>query len=89
MMMARRKDRRRCRILHGRYVKENPSGRPPLSRNGSTLRCEADFDLRKEARLSHKELAVLVGTTQSVFSRLEDADYDGHSLTFLNRIAGR
>ena len=26
-------------------------------------------------------------TTQSVISRLEDADYDGHSLSMLNRIA--
>jgi predicted transcriptional regulator len=28
-----------------------------------------------------------VGTTQSVISRLEDADYEGHSLAMLNRIA--
>ena len=26
-------------------------------------------------------------TTQSVISRLEDADYEGHSLAMLNRIA--
>lgn len=28
-----------------------------------------------------------MGTTQSVISRLEDADYEGHSLTMLQRIA--
>ena len=28
-----------------------------------------------------------VGTTASVISRLEDADYEGHSLAMLNRIA--
>jgi hypothetical protein len=28
-----------------------------------------------------------VGTTQSVISRLEDADYEGHSLPMLQRIA--
>ena len=28
-----------------------------------------------------------MGTTQSVISRLEDADYEGHSLAMLNRIA--
>ena len=33
------------------------------------------------------KLAELVNTTQSVISRLEDADYDGHSLSMLNRIA--
>ncbi len=37
--------------------------------------------------LSQKQLAKLVGTTQSVISRLEDADYSGHSLQMLNRIA--
>ena len=29
----------------------------------------------------------LVGTTVSVICRLEDADYEGHSLAMLNRIA--
>jgi transcriptional regulator with XRE-family HTH domain len=32
-------------------------------------------------------LAKRVGTTQSVISRLEDADYEGHSLEMLQRIA--
>jgi transcriptional regulator with XRE-family HTH domain len=32
-------------------------------------------------------LAERVDTTQSVISRLEDADYEGHSLSMLNRIA--
>jgi transcriptional regulator with XRE-family HTH domain len=44
-------------------------------------------DLRTEAGLTQKELADLVGTTQSVISRLEDADYEGHSLFMLRRIA--
>jgi len=32
-------------------------------------------------------LARLVGTTASVICRLEDADYEGHSLAMLRRIA--
>ena len=44
-------------------------------------------ELRTKARLSQAELARRVGTTQSVISRLEDADYDGHSLAILRRIA--
>jgi hypothetical protein len=32
-------------------------------------------------------LADLVGTTASAICRLEDADYEGHSLAMLNRIA--
>jgi len=46
------------------------------------------YDRRVAAGLTQKQLAKLVGTTQSVISRLEDADYEGHSLTMLQRIAG-
>lgn len=48
---------------------------------------EVIFAARERAGLSQAELAKLVGTTQSVISRLEDADYEGRSLTMLNRIA--
>ena len=45
------------------------------------------YRLRESAHLTQAELARRVGTTQSVISRLEDADYEGHSLAMLNRIA--
>ena len=45
------------------------------------------YALRKQAGVSQAELARRVGTTQSVISRLEDADYGGHSLALLQRIA--
>jgi ribosome-binding protein aMBF1 (putative translation factor) len=45
------------------------------------------YDVRKQAGLTQRQLADLVGTTQSVIARLEDADYDGHSLSMLARIA--
>jgi transcriptional regulator with XRE-family HTH domain len=45
------------------------------------------YDAREAAGLTQKELAQRVGTTQSVIARLEDADYRGHSLTMLQRIA--
>lgn len=45
------------------------------------------YKLRTEAGLSQRELAKLVGTTASVICRLEDADYEGHSLPMLRRIA--
>jgi ribosome-binding protein aMBF1 (putative translation factor) len=44
-------------------------------------------DLRTDAGLTQKQLADRVGTTASVISRLEDADYQGHSLAMLRRIA--
>ena len=45
------------------------------------------YALRKQAKLTQPQLAKLVGTTTSVISRLEDADYRGHSLSMLQRIA--
>ena len=44
-------------------------------------------ELRTKGGLSQRALAKLVGTTASVICRLEDADYEGHSLAMLNRIA--
>jgi transcriptional regulator with XRE-family HTH domain len=37
--------------------------------------------------LIQQDLATRIGTTASVISRLEDADYSGHSLAMLRRIA--
>ena len=45
------------------------------------------YDARTRAGLSQTELADLIGTKQPVIARLEDADYEGHSLTMLQRIA--
>jgi DNA-binding XRE family transcriptional regulator len=45
------------------------------------------YALRTKAKLTQGQLAKLVGTTASVISRLEDADYRGHSLSMLQRIA--
>src|SRR3990172_2831468 len=45
------------------------------------------YDLRTKAGLTQSELAERVGTTASVICRLEDADYEGHSLSMLRRIA--
>ena len=45
------------------------------------------YAARNKAGLSQAELADRIGTKQSVISRLEDADYEGHSLSMLHRIA--
>jgi len=45
------------------------------------------YEARIRAGLSQQQLAAFVGTKQSVIARLEDADYEGHSLTMLQRIA--
>ncbi len=44
-------------------------------------------EMREDAGLTQTELARKVGTAQSVIARLEDAEYTGHSLAMLERIA--
>lgn len=45
------------------------------------------YELRTKAALTQQELAARVGTSKSAICRLEDADYEGHSLSMLKRIA--
>jgi transcriptional regulator with XRE-family HTH domain len=45
------------------------------------------YNLRNKTGLSQRDFAKKVGTTASVICRLEDADYEGHSLSMLKRIA--
>lgn len=45
------------------------------------------YELRTSRGLTQMELADRVGTSQSVIARLEDTDYEGHSLRMLRRIA--
>ncbi len=45
------------------------------------------YEARTKAGLTQRELADLAGTRQPVIARLEDADYEGHSLSMLQRIA--
>jgi ribosome-binding protein aMBF1 (putative translation factor) len=44
-------------------------------------------EMREGASMTQAELAKQAGTTQSVIARLEDAEYTGHSLPMLERIA--
>lgn len=45
------------------------------------------YEARIKAGLTQQELAKLVGTKQPVIARLEEAEYEGHSLSMLQRIA--
>ena len=77
---------------HARIVQER-SRRSATYRNSfaRTLR-QIDLALlvramRADAGLTQAELARRIRTTQSVIARLEDAEYRGHSLAMLERIA--
>jgi len=48
---------------------------------------ELIHEARTKAGLSQRELAKRLGTTASVVCRLEAADYDGHSMAMLRRVA--
>jgi DNA-binding XRE family transcriptional regulator len=43
--------------------------------------------LREAAGLTQAQLAQRIGTSRAAISRLEDADYEGHFLAMLNRVA--
>lgn len=45
------------------------------------------YTARTQAGLTQQQLADRIGTKQSVIARLEDADYEGHSLSMLQKIA--
>ena len=75
------------KVLHKRYIKGSRKRLESLERERENLNvAEQIYRLRTLAGLSQRELADFVGTTQSVISRLEDADYNGHSLAMLRRI---
>ena len=44
------------------------------------------YSARKEAGLTQQQLADLIETKQAVIARLEDANYEGHSLSMLQRL---
>jgi len=75
-------------IIHRRYYEGRPermTGLAEAEANDSVA--HKIYELRKRAGLTQEQLAKRVGTTTSVISRLEDADYEGHSLAMLRRIA--
>jgi ribosome-binding protein aMBF1 (putative translation factor) len=74
--------------LIDRMVGDNQSLRAMIAEETTNARvAQLIYDARMKSGLTQKELARRVGTTQSVIARLEDADYTGHSLSMLNRIA--
>ena len=87
-MTKKKKTTDAVEIIHERYFR----GKPDMLAMLEEARANVDiarkiYHLRNDAGLTQRQLAKLVGTTASVICRLEDADYEGHSLAILNRIA--
>lgn len=87
--MPQKKSSNAAEIIRRRYVGNETGSLEQLEKDKLNAEiAETIFRLRTDAGLTQGQLAERIGTTQSVISRLEDAEYDGHSLSVLNRIAG-
>lgn len=92
MTMARRKSSKQgsgdIEPILDRIIGDDPGMRRRIEVAKLNLRvAEMIYAARTATGLTQTELARRVGTTQSVISRLEAADYAGHSLSMLQRIA--
>lgn len=77
-----------ARFLYDRYVGNDPE--QIAAYEHEVLNAEIArkiFDMRTKAGLSQRDLAKRVRTSASAICRLEDGDYEGHSLSLLKRIA--
>ena len=75
-------------IIHRLIYKGNPERLRALEEARANEDIAREIrELRAKAGLTQAQLGKLVGTTASVICRLEDADYEGHSLAMLRRVA--
>jgi transcriptional regulator with XRE-family HTH domain len=74
-------------FTYDRYVGQDPELEASFEEElaGAEIASQI-YKLRTRARLSQRQLAAKIGTTASVICRLEDSDYEGHSLSMLRRI---
>ena len=87
-MMRKKHTKDALEILHHKYYEDKPERLASLEdARANAVIARTIHQLRMKAALSQRALALLVGTSTSVICRLEDADYEGHSLTMLRRIA--
>lgn len=76
------------KILFNRFYKNRAERQAELKQVMADTRLGVKIHhLRTKAGLSQQQLAEKVGTQTSAISRIEDADYEGHSVETLRRIA--
>lgn len=87
-MKHRRKTKHALAILKSELTGNKPHRLKSIEKERQKISIAMEiYRMREHAGLTQKQLADKVGTRQSVISRLEDADYRGHSLEMLRRIA--
>lgn len=86
--MSNKKTTNAIEILHQRYVDGNPEMEAFIEEERTHAEVAIQiYNLRTKAGLSQRALAKKINTSASVICRLENADYEGHSLALLRRIA--
>lgn len=86
--MAHRKTSNALNILYRHFYEGKPErlASLELERQNTTLARRKNA-LRTRAGLTQRQLAARAGTTATVISRLENAAYDGYSLSMLRHVA--
>jgi ribosome-binding protein aMBF1 (putative translation factor) len=88
MSSVRRFESDTLQYFWDRYVGDDPERITEYEKSGADIEvAQLIYDMRTDAGLTQRQLAKKVSTTASVICRLEDADYEGHSLAMLRRIA--
>lgn len=88
MAAKRRSTTDAAEILHKLFVEGKPEMEALLEEELANLEIAEQIRLlRTRAGWSQRQLAEKIGTAASVISRLESAEYEGHSLAMLRRIA--
>jgi ribosome-binding protein aMBF1 (putative translation factor) len=86
--MAKRPRKKDALDLHLEQMGIDPRRDRDVQRFERDIRiAEMIYAARQAAGLTQRQLAEAIGTKQQVISQLEDADYRGHSLSMLQRIA--
>lgn len=75
-----------------KVIQDKKDRDPGLAERMEAVRFNLDiaseiYEARTNKGLSQKDLADLVGTTQTVISRMEDSEYGSHTVTMLRKIS--
>ncbi len=88
MPRARRFESDTLQFFWDRYIGDDPDRIAEYEQSAADIHvAQAIYDMRTQAGLTQRQLAAKLKTSPSVICRLEDADYEGHSLAMLRRIA--
>ncbi|MBL7215844.1 MAG: helix-turn-helix transcriptional regulator [Phycisphaerae bacterium] len=86
--MKKKKTTDAVAILEKLFIKGDPERLAAIEAEREKIRiAEQVYALRKERGLTQKQLAEIIGTTQSVISRLESTDYESERIETLQKLA--